>query len=468
MYTPASWGLLPPEIISHVYTFVDNWQAFSLINWQCYHITRLDCRIAEPLTIRALTQRKNRNLLNITARRTFCLNLNSQTVPVKILKEISRHLPHLRFLNLNLGIDLSSKKLRQLKRLKELRGLDIGQFVYQNDSLISLSSCSKPLNLDFLSHHPKLEYLNLSGWSYQQSELEKLNYVPSLKALELKHPWSSNMNDLEFLQHVPNLEALSLGFGKTSLQPDSLRALRHIPRLTYLDLNSSGLRGSDLKYLQLTPNLRTLSIGSTRKKGNLILESHLGHLRHASKLIKLDLSQSRCSNLALEYFSYLPGMEELSLLGCRNITDRGLDCLKHASRLQTLTLGPFSWNSQSEVNIAHQRASETLITDHGVEKLQALRDLRCLKFVFCSGITQRSCELLKGNENLRILKFYHCALIGESSLRHLQKLKNLSELVIHQCQFIEEDKIRTLKEKLPNTKITYISPEDFLTFTTKK
>ncbi len=457
MTSPDSLDSLPTELLTHIYSFVGkDWKTFSLISKKYCDITRRDARIACQITKKCLGGDKQKlQSLKTTAPHTYSLNLRGQKISLPIINDIARYLPHLRFLNLKSCPGLTSKMLRELKPLTNLEKLDIGQVYFHHSDHISFCSYQPYLNYNFLSYHPELKQLNLSGWDYKDSELEKLRFCPKLEELNLKYPWSSSMKNLEFLKLIPNLKKLYLGFGATKLETDSLKSLRYVKKLKHLDITSTGFQGSDLKYLEYLPDLRALSIGSEK---NLIEENYFEYLKHTGKLIKLDLSKSRCSNLILQYLEHTPLMQELSLQGCLSINDKGLDNLARTPSLHTLTIGPYAYPARIGLSIASHRLFEYPITDNGVQKLQMLQNLFNLTFVFCSGITENACSYLKVNENLKILKFYHCTRIGEAALNELKQLKNLSELVIHQCQIINDKKIISLKKALPNTKITYIRP----------
>lgn len=463
------FGLLPNETVAHIYSFVDDWQKFSLIDRRCYFITRQDNKIASRLAKKALCELptksdekiRYRKILKMTSPYIFSLNLSRQKISLNIIKKIVHFLPHLRGLNLHLSPNLNSEMLKHLKPLKQLEVLDIGQFIYQNSSLISYSSYQMPIQLDFLANHPKLKKLNISGWAYKHCELIKLRLTPLLKELNIKHPWTSTLSDLDFLRFIPKLEILKMGFGKTALGPDSLKSLLHTPKLFVLDITSTGFRGPDLQYLQCVPHLHSLSIGSTIYKGNFVSEKNLSNLKWTNKLKKLDLNELRCSNLALEYISHTSHIQELSLLGCRNITDKGLECLRYTPNLRKLIIGPFNYQSQDIVNIAIHRASESIITDKGILNLRQLEYLTSLTFVCCSGITKQTCCYLKENKKLKSLKFFHCPRIGSSALKKLEQLTELKKLVIHQCQSIKEIKIKNLITLLPKTKIIYIPPQSY-------
>ncbi len=174
-------------------------------------------------------------------------------------------------------------------------------------------------------------------------------------------------------------KARTLGFLATRNSKLAWRAMRDLPDLVSIDLDSMDVddsrlallgRYSGLRYLVLRDNPRITDAGlvhlaGLRRLRGLFLEdtrigdAGLAHVTGLSHLEFLDLDGTRVTDAGLAHLGGLHGLDTLSLNGTR-VTDAGLAYLRDLPHLETLLL------------------NETRVTDAGLEHLAGSLSLTML------------------------------------------------------------------------------------------
>ncbi|XP_003599894.3 receptor-like protein EIX2 isoform X1 [Medicago truncatula] len=195
-------------------------------------------------------------------------------------------------------------------------------------------------NLDWLSPHSSLKYLNLS-WIDLHKEtnwLQIVNSLPSLLELELSGCNLNNFPSVEYL-NLPSLVTLSLSFNNfTSHIPDGFFNLTK--DLTSLDLSYSNIHGEIPSSLLNLQNLRQLHLSNNQLQGSI--PSTLGNL---SSLISLSIGSNNFSGeISQFFFSKLSSLNHLDLSNSNFEFQFDLDWVPpfqlHTLSLNNITQGP--------------------------------------------------------------------------------------------------------------------------------
>jgi len=135
-------------------------------------------------------------------------------------------------------------------------------------------------------------------------------------------------------------------------------------------------------------------------------------------VVRVNLTNSAISNDELELLSALSTLENLTLNGCRNLTDAGLVHLEPLTGLKALAL------------------ERTQITDVGLEHLRGLTELGLLSLNW-SSVGENGLKPLENMKKLGVL--YLCATrTSDSGVASLKNMKQLSWLDLRQTQVTDE------------------------------
>lgn len=184
----------------------------------------------------------------------------------------------------------------------------------------------------------------------------------------------------------------------------------------------------DLHYLEYFPDLTSLQLGP--EMTNQAVEN----LRFVPKLRTLNLQCSLVTDEGLSHLQHVPGLEELSLHGCKNITDA---CLVHVGRLQQLR----------SLDLA-----ATKIGDSGLAHLRNLSNLERLELYHYLKITNAGLAHLAGMNKLTYLRLSFTK-IGDRGLLHLEKLCVLKDIVLGRTK-VTENGIARLRTALPGCNVS--------------
>lgn len=135
-------------------------------------------------------------------------------------------------------------------------------------------------------------------------------------------------------------------------------------------------------------------------------------------IVRINLTDSAISNDELELLSSLSTLENLTLNGCRNLTDAGLVHLSPLTGLKALAL------------------ERTQITDAGLEHLKGLRELGLLSLNW-SPVGENGLKPLENMNKLGVL--YLCATrTSDSGVASLKNMKQLSWLDLRETQVTDK------------------------------
>ena len=268
--------------------------------------------------------------------------LHTLTLVVPALEELPSDLllytPQLRVLNLRsyaLG-SLPDNFLRHTPMLQALSlNLDSLQempasFLYSTPELRTLSLRSLDLTelpYRWLSRVPELQSLDI-GRGFRSFPSDLLTHTPQLESLVVENVLSLEVASL--LPYLPLLQSLHL---KTRFHREPGDSLKHTPVLTALTSRKGG--ENLVEYLPAhTPALQELAL-------HISTCGPTPRLQHLPNLQFLDLSVSCDSELAPNWLSHVPQVQNLKLaIQVESGDDFPPNFLLHAPQLQNLTLTP--------------------------------------------------------------------------------------------------------------------------------
>ena len=157
----------------------------------------------------------------------------------------------------------------------------------------------------------------------------------------------------------------------------------------------------------------------------------LDHIRHLSKLEKINLSSSPVTDAGVAHLKGLTHLEELSLRGTR-VTDTGVAYLAGLAGLRRLHLG------------------YTKVTDRGLAYLEGLTELRLLHLEG-TRVTDTGLAHLKGMRRLEDL-WLQDTVITDAGLTHLEGKGDLLDLRLDGTR-VTDAGVHELGRSLPKAKI---------------
>ena len=150
-----------------------------------------------------------------------------------------------------------------------------------------------------------------------------------IKCIDLSYTDITDLG-IESLVRIKGIERVVLS-GCESITSVGFRMLSQITELTHLSLLGCFIENDDLKFIGDLPNLTHLDLSWC---GETLTQECLIHLENTN-LVYLNVSwcAAPIADLALDYISYIEGLETLIICGGCNITDNGL---LHLTRLENL------------------------------------------------------------------------------------------------------------------------------------
>lgn len=243
---------------------------------------------------------------------------------------------------------------------------------------------------EHLAGVPDLAELELKGCTKVTREsVETIARLPGLRKLGLVRSGIVRSGFGEILAAAPNLEAVYLDVRHVQATADRFSKLLHLRTVVvvgyFSDKHVAAKFGSD--------ELRDLATGPAIERiefhGVDLEESHLD-FRAFAKLKVLHFRNCDISDAALQRIAATP-ITDLSLYGCRGVTDRGVEFLERMAGLQTLDLGATGITDKALISVAKLHELHTLqlgsslpfpaeqtISDLGLWSLAGLTKLQIL------------------------------------------------------------------------------------------
>lgn len=281
---------------------------------------------------------------------------------------------------------------------------------------------------------PKLEHLEIEGWSSTAAGLQALSEMP-LKSLNIARIGCENFS-LAF-RHLPR-SIKSLNLSHNLIKALDLQGLISYASLTNLDVSFSG--ALDDAPVLFPQSLTELNI------------SHSGHLHketiHALKALK-DLNSLKIAGCMLENsdLEWLPtSLEHLDVSLCPKITDVGLILLGSLQQLESLSLAGCEQirgfglsrlsNTVKNLSLAgcHRLSGKSL-----VQLPQAIEEL---SLDSCELVLLEDIQLLP--HTLQVLTLSRCIQIGNDVCDFLSSLPLLHTISLQGCPKITEVAIAKL------------------------
>ena len=261
------------------------------------------------------------------------------------------------------GTRVTDAELEQLKELKNLRELNLG------DTAIT------DAGLEHLKYLKKLQSLILEHTQLNGAGITHIGDILGLTRLDMGDTPITDA-DLELLTGLTNLEWLSLW--NTRITANGLRHLSGLTCLHWLDLANTNVADDGSEHLRGLSNLQSLDLG-----GTAVTDASVQHLRGLTQLRTLDLKYTSVADAGVEHLTALGNLETLDLSGTR-VTDGGIEHLGLLQKLHTLCLANTGLSDtglqhlQGLAQLVWLRIQGTRVTDTGVEHLKGLTTLRRL------------------------------------------------------------------------------------------
>lgn len=391
-----------------------------------------------------------------------CLRLANSSQYDEVAWRYLGELQTLKTLGLNDGT-LDETALRHLSRLSSLEQLDL-----------SRSNLVAGRGLVHLGGLTRLKRLILSQVfnGLANEDLKVLQHFPALSFIGLGH---LQLNDtaLECLTRIPTLRELDIS-GNSEFTLQGLQRLKGASQLVVLDLGYARIEPHALVALEALLHLETLCLAGLNLAGALDFVTALPRLRY------LDLSDSTMTDADLEQLSNLDQLESLNLENTA-VMGPGLRYLKNTQRLRSLTLGGMGveFATQPLAQLTGNRLLESLSVSRPLSPIEAsvfnfpelyslslygstlladdldriarLKRLRTLNLMAAS-VSSEGLKLIGHLPNLQRL-YLTGASLEDGSVSELATLNNLEFLSVANTR-IDSNGLHYLKESLPNCTVS--------------
>lgn len=293
--------------------------------------------------------------------------------------ELLKGLSRVKFIEVALPTSITDRELikatRYLKRVDRLNC--IGTSALTNYKC--LGELSNLIELHFL-HCEHLLSLTFLG---KLSGLQNL-YIDGMLNVENTSSLTPIVDD-DVLTTISGLGLNSLAIGtRLDISGVGLVQLSHMRSLESLALErgaGESLTDSVLKVLCGLTKLRKLRITHSEK----LTDKGLSYLQHLPQLSSIDLRGSNFTDEGARQISKVKGLKQLSLIGWDKLTDKGLYYLSKIKPLESLDL---------------RYASE--ISDSGLEQLRHLKALRDLQLAECNVTSKGRARLSKHGVRVKV------------------------------------------------------------------
>nr|XP_055049016.1 uncharacterized protein fbxl9 isoform X2 [Misgurnus anguillicaudatus] len=352
-------------------------------------------------------------------------------------------------------------------------------------------------SLDFiraLGRHPRcgLVISHLDGSSLSRQVLVEVgvHLGPRLNSLALPGSSITESSLLGLLPHLTNLHKLDLqGLDSLFMSGAFLSREEHRQQVQHALRNLQELDLSSLRYLSdlsfnrltcCTPRLRRLALAGCHiafefdpyrgcpvgagSSALLSLRNLLSLLKkQAGTLRSLDLSRTSITPNSLSSIAQVPGLhlEELSLRGCKELTDYSVEVLcKWQNNLKVLDLSACTELTSRTVQAVATKLNELQslsvsqdwkITDKGLAELMALPRLRTLDLSECPHVRKGLSSQLP-RAQLESLSLRNCTYIKDAVIYSLSRMlgSNLKVLDLTSCVNITDLSVQAIANYLPS------------------
>jgi Leucine-rich repeat (LRR) protein len=279
---------------------------------------------------------------------------------------------------------------------------------------------------------PRMLYGNLAVVS--QSEIALNNRLTEAAELLKMPPPSQPTESPAALAALAEIERLGGVVTRDTSQPNQPVIFISMKGDQFLD-----------KHLEHLPNIATLEIESSEVTDD--------GLRNLSRIRSLSACSLRCSKITdagIGNLAVLPGLDEIRLYDCSEVTDRGVLELKRVSRLTLL--GAHITDRTLAVlvdlpNLQQLVLRSDSLTDEGLSQLASLPHLTTLSLSHCHHLTDAGLAEIAAIQNLETLSITGTD-ITDAGLKSLENLPRLGRLAISRCESSMPDGLRITDEGL--------------------
>jgi serine/threonine protein kinase len=186
----------------------------------------------------------------------------------------------------------------------------------------------------------------------------------------------------------------------------------------HVDISVTDSQLAGIEDLRSVPGLHEISLRWCDQVSDL----GLARLRGLPHLTALDLSGcQRVTEVGLEHVAVLVHLERLHLASCTQITDVGLTRLRNLAELETVGL-----------------SGCRNVTDAGMADVGAFTQLRRLSLGRCEQVTHKGLAHLRGLHRFRALHLSSCPQVSVAMLAEVQGLTRLVTLLLDSCPEVDD------------------------------
>ena len=292
-----------------------------------------------------------------------------------------------------------------------------------NETPWSSSTLPEDATVADLGRLSAVRSLSLQHSTVDAETLVALRDLPNLESLDLADTSVDNVL-LANLIGLPRLRVLRLS--RTAISDDGLQHLAGLQALEHLDLDGTRVTGAGLQHLEGLTALRSIRLRDT-----LLRDEHAAQLAALESLRKISATNTRLGDAGLRELERLPALRYLDLFGT-DVSDAGLESIGRMSSLSHLYL---SATAVTDVGLAALVGLEDLvelgvdrceITDRGLEQVTGFRHLERLR-LDGTRVSDVGVKTISEIASLRRLELNDTA-ISDSSVGDLLKLTALEEL----------------------------------------
>lgn len=231
--------------------------------------------------------------------------------------------------------------------------------------------------------------------------------APPLQELDLSYTDISDSALASLFAKVPMLQRLTLD--SCSITDEALLSMHQLlPQLSVLDLSDTLITNRCMQSIGKLPSLDQLDLSFTEVNDHGVQSLCM----HAASLRALNLDSRSFTDAAMKWVALLPRLEVLDLFGAQ-ITDVGCCYLTMGPRLPPLR----------SLEVCSQN-----ITDVGVAKLSALKDLRHLSLAQNCRVTNEAFAHIVKLQHLTALNLSDCRVTSKGVLSKCHGLHKLKDL----------------------------------------